>query len=214
MVFTTAPCRSRELPEPGAVAESGGGLRTEGRLAELRDSPFRLRRLSPPHRRPSGGYITVLADAYLMRSHSSSSYVVYGRASGLTLCEVPTQTAEHALATPYEVTLLGSWSGTFRGRSDVWSIWYSRDVPWAATSDVQTRAHAQRLVDEFAAAAAQADREGRVHSPSPPPNIGFAAPPASRSARGASGGFGSGFADGFRAGLGRGGGRRAFGRRR
>lgn len=100
--------------------------------------------------------------------------------------------------------LLGHWHGTFRGRTDQWSIWYGHDVPWAATGDVQTVPHAVRLIDGFAQAANRAERERRVTRPSPPPKHESvpawarwaATTPSSRVPR-SGGGFGAGFVDGL-----------------
>ena len=142
---------------------------------------------------PSGGFITVLADAYLVRSSNPAEFVVYGEASGAEMCRVRAGIAHQALAHPDDITFLGDWQGTFRGRRDTWTIWYAHEVPWAATAEVRTVPHAARLIFEFIEAAASAEREGRVHSPSPPPSPLLTRRDSSR--RG--GGFFSGFAEGF-----------------
>jgi hypothetical protein len=118
-------------------------------------------------------YITLLSDARLMLTpYGIGEYVVWGEASGGAMCEVPADIARAAIGAPELVTFLASWPGTFRGRTDTWSLWYALDMVWAATGDVSHPDDALRLIEDFLADANDAEHAGRIHNPDPPPSAG------------------------------------------
>jgi hypothetical protein len=123
----------------------------------------------PPTR---AGFVTALNDAYLVPR--DSGYAIFWRTSGHDLCTVDRDVAERALRGDRTVIRLGSWSGTIRGRKDRWTVWWSRGVPWASTSDVSDGDHTLRLIENWRAQAAQAQARGQHWEPLPP---GVAPPP-------------------------------------
>jgi hypothetical protein len=87
------------------------------------------------------------------------------------------------------VVRLGSWSGTLRGRSDRWTLWWARGVPWASTSDVADGDHTLRLIERWRDQVARAEARGQRWEPVPPgavppsPPRVQAAPPRPRRGR-------------------------------
>jgi hypothetical protein len=125
-----------------------------------------------PSPRPT--FITALSDAYLVPR--DDLYAVFWRTAGRDLCRVEAAVAEKALRGDGEVVRLGSWSGTIRGRQDEWTLWWSRGVSWAATSDVADGDQTLRLIERWRAEAARAEARGQRWDPAPPAD----APPAPR----------------------------------
>jgi hypothetical protein len=117
----------------------------------------------PPTR---SGFITALSDAYLVPR--DDGYAIYWRTSGDDLCTVERDVAERALRGERTVVRLGSWSGNLRGRSDQWTLWWARGVPWAATSDVSDGDHTLRLIQRWQDQAARAEARGQHWEPVPP----------------------------------------------
>jgi hypothetical protein len=117
----------------------------------------------PPTR---SGFITALSDAYLVPR--DDGYAIFWRTSGDDLCTVERDVAERALRGERTVVRLGSWSGTLRGRSDQWTLWWARGVPWAATSDVADGDHTLRLIEHWRDQAARAEAVGQRFEPVPP----------------------------------------------
>jgi hypothetical protein len=115
---------------------------------------------------PSPTFITALSDAYLVPREDR--YAVFWRTAGHDLCRVEAATAERALRGDGEVVRLGSWSGAIRGHHDDWTLWWSRGVPWAATSDVADDDQTLRLIERWRAQAARAEARGQRWDPAPP----------------------------------------------
>jgi hypothetical protein len=126
----------------------------------------------PPTR---AGFVTALSDAYLVPR--DGGYAIFWRTSGHDLCSVERDVAERALRGERTVVRLGSWSGTIHGRSDEWTVWWSRGVPWASTSDVSDGDDTLRLIERWRAEAAQAEARGQRWEPLPP-GVTPPAPPA------------------------------------
>jgi len=126
----------------------------------------------PPTR---SGFITALSDAYLVPREGG--YAIFWRTSGDDLCTVERDVAERALRGERTVVRLGSWSGTLRGRSDQWTLWWARGVPWAATSDVADGDHTLRLIERWKDEAARAEARGQRWEPVPPGATPPAPPP-------------------------------------
>jgi hypothetical protein len=120
-------------------------------------------------------FITALSDAYLVPREDR--YAVFWRTAGRDLCRVEPSTAEEALRGGGAVVRLGTWSGTIRGRSDEWTLWWSRGGSWATTSDVADRDQAQRLIERWRADAARAEARGQRWDPAPPADAPPSAPP-------------------------------------
>ena len=116
----------------------------------------------PPTR---SGFITALDDAYLMPREDG--YAVFWRTSGRDLCMVEADVAERALRRQGKVVRLGTWSGTLRGRSDEWTLWWARGVPWASTSDVVGE-DILVLIEHWQTEFAQAQARGQRWDPLPP----------------------------------------------
>lgn len=134
------------------------------------------------------GFITELSDAYLVPR--DEAYAIFWRTSGRDLCAVERDVAESALRGERSVIRLGSWSGTFRGRSDEWTLWWARGVPWASTSDVSDGDHTLRLIERWQDEVAHAEARGQRWEPLPPGAVLPADPPPPeprplRTARGA-----------------------------
>jgi hypothetical protein len=117
----------------------------------------------PPTR---SGFITALSDAYLVPR--DERYAIFWRTSGDDLCTVERDVAERALRGDRTVVRLGSWSGTLRGASDEWTLWWSRGVPWVSTSDVVEPDHTLRLIERWQDQAARAEARGQRWEPLPP----------------------------------------------
>jgi hypothetical protein len=117
----------------------------------------------PPTR---SGFITALSDAYLVPR--DESYAIFWRTSGDDLCTVERDVAERALRGDRTIVRLGSWSGTLRGASDEWTLWWSRGVPWVSTSDVVEPDHTLRLIERWHDQAARAEARGQRWEPLPP----------------------------------------------
>ena len=117
----------------------------------------------PPTR---AGFITALDDAYLMPR--DDGYAVFWRTSGHDLCTVEADVAERALRRQGTVVRLGTWSGTLRGRTDDWTLWWARGVPWASTSDVAGGEDVLPLIEHWQAGLARAQASGRRWEPRPP----------------------------------------------
>jgi hypothetical protein len=117
----------------------------------------------PPTR---SGFITALSDAYLVPR--DDGYAIFWRTSGDDLCTVERDVAERALRGERTVVRLGSWSGTLRGRSDRWTLWWARGVPWASTSDVADGDHTLRLIERWRDQVARAEARGQQWDPLPP----------------------------------------------
>ena len=117
----------------------------------------------PPTR---AGFITALDDAYLMPREDG--YAVFSRTSGVDLCAVRREVAERALRREGQVVQLGTWSGTLRGRTDDWTLWWARGVPWAATSDVAGGEEILPLIERWQNELARAQAHGRRWDPLPP----------------------------------------------
>ena len=111
-------------------------------------------------------FITALSDAYLVPR--DDLYAVFWRTAGRDLCRVEPAVAERALRGDREVVRLGSWSGAIGGRHDDWTLWWSRGVPWAATSDVDDGDQTLRLIERWRAEVAQAEARGQRWDPAPP----------------------------------------------
>jgi hypothetical protein len=120
--------------------------------------------IEDPPTRP--GFITALDDAYLMPREDG--YAVFWRTCGRDLCTVRPEVAERALRRQGRVVRLGTWSGTLRGRSDDWTLWWARGVPWAATSDVSGGEDILALIERWQAELAQAQARGQRWEPLPP----------------------------------------------
>jgi hypothetical protein len=120
--------------------------------------------IDDPPTRP--GFITALDDAYLMPREDG--YAVFWRTSGRDLCTVRPEVAERALRRQGNVVRLGTWSGTLRGRSDEWTLWWARGVPWAATSDVGGGEDVLPLIERWQAELARAQARGQRWDPLPP----------------------------------------------
>jgi hypothetical protein len=118
------------------------------------------------------GFITALSDAFLVPRNGD--YAIFWRTSGGDLCMVEREVAERALRGERTVVRLGSWSGTLRGRSDEWTLWWARGVPWASTSDVADGDHTLRLIERWQDEAAHHEARGLRWEPVPP---GAAPPP-------------------------------------
>jgi hypothetical protein len=103
-------------------------------------------------------FITALDDAYLMPREDG--YAVFWRTSGHDLCTVPHEVAERALRRQGQVVRLGTWSGTLRGRSDEWTLWWARGVPWASTGDVAGDEEVLPLIERWQAELARAQARG------------------------------------------------------
>jgi hypothetical protein len=129
----------------------------------------------PPTR---AGFITALNDAYLVPRNEG--YAIFWRTSGRDLCTVEPDVAESALRGDHGVVRLGSWSGTFRGRSDEWTLWWARGVPWASTSDVSDGDQTLRLIERWQAEVAHAEARGQRWDPTPPGARPVEPPPAVR----------------------------------
>jgi hypothetical protein len=112
------------------------------------------------------GFITVLDDAYLMPREDG--YAVFWRTSGRDLCTIEADVAERALRRQGEVVRLGAWSGTLRGRTDEWTLWWARGVAWASTSDVSGGEHILLLIKHWQAELARAQARGQRWEPLPP----------------------------------------------
>jgi hypothetical protein len=112
------------------------------------------------------GFITALSDAFLVPRNEG--YAIFWRTSGGDLCMVEREVAERALRGERTVVRLGSWSGTLRGRSDEWTLWWARGVPWASTSDVADGDHTLRLIERWQDEAAHAEARGLRWEPVPP----------------------------------------------
>jgi hypothetical protein len=112
------------------------------------------------------GFITALSDAFLVPRNGG--YAIFWRTSGGDLCRVDRDVAERALRGDPTVVRLGSWSGTLRGRSDRWTLWWARGVPWASTSDVADGDHTLRLIERWRDDAAHAEARGLRWEPVPP----------------------------------------------
>jgi hypothetical protein len=112
------------------------------------------------------GFITALSDAFLVPRNGG--YAIFWRTSGGDLCTVEHEVAERALRGEGTVVRLGSWSGTLRGRSDQWTLWWARGVPWASTSDVADGDHTLRLIERWQHDAARAEARGQRWEPVPP----------------------------------------------
>jgi hypothetical protein len=125
---------------------------------------------------PSPTFITALSDAYLVPREDR--YAVFWRTAGLDLCRVDSAVAEEALRGGGAVVRLGSWSGSIRGRHDEWTLWWSRGVSWAATSDVADGDETLRLIERWRAEAARAEARGQRWDPVPPVDV----PPPARHA--------------------------------
>jgi hypothetical protein len=117
----------------------------------------------PPTR---SGFITALSDAYLVPR--DERYAIFWRTSGDDLCTVERDVAERALRGDRTIVRLGSWSGTLRGASDEWTLWWSRGVPWVSTSDVVEPDHTLRLIERWHDQAARAEARGQRWEPLPP----------------------------------------------
>jgi hypothetical protein len=117
----------------------------------------------PPTR---SGFITALSDAYLVPR--DERYAIFWRTSGDDLCTVERDVAERALRGDRTVVKLGNWSGTLRGASDEWTLWWSRGVPWVSTSDVVDADHTLRLIERWHDQAARAEARGQRFEPLPP----------------------------------------------
>jgi hypothetical protein len=117
----------------------------------------------PPTR---SGFITALSDAYLVPR--DEGYAIFWRTSGHDLCTVDRDVAESALRGERGAVRLGSWSGTFRGHSDEWTLWWARGVPWASTSDVSDGDQTLRLIERWRAEVAHAEARGQRWEPVPP----------------------------------------------
>lgn len=117
----------------------------------------------PPTR---AGFITALDDAYLMPR--DDGYAIFWRTSGRDLCTVETDVAERALRRRGAIVRLGTWSGTLRGRSDDWTLWWWRGVPWASTSDVTRGEDVLALIEHWQAGLARAQARGQHWEPRPP----------------------------------------------
>jgi hypothetical protein len=118
---------------------------------------------------PRGGsptFITALSDAYLVPR--DDLYAIFWRTAGRDLCRVEPAVAEEALRGDGGAVRLGSWSGAIRGRHDDWTLWWSRGVSWAATSDVADGDETLRLIERWRAEAAQAEARGQRWDPVPP----------------------------------------------
>ncbi len=111
-------------------------------------------------------FITALDDAYLMPREGA--YAVFWRTGGHDLCAVPAGVAEEALRRDGRPVHLGAWSGTLRGRSDDWALWWARGLVWAATGDVADGEQALRLMERWRAQAAREEACGRRWDPLPP----------------------------------------------
>src|SRR5258705_12822790 len=101
------------------------------------------------------GVSNTLCDACLVAR--DECYDIFWRTSGHDLCTVERDVAESALRGERGPVRLGSWSGTFRGRSDEWTLWWARGVPWASTSDVSDGDETLRLIERWQAEAARAE---------------------------------------------------------
>jgi hypothetical protein len=121
------------------------------------------------------GFITALDDAYLMPREDG--YAVFWRTSGRDLCTVEADVAERALRRQGEVVRLGTWSGTLRGRSDAWTLWWARGVPWASTSDVAGGEQILTLIEHWQTELARAQARGQRWEPLPPGVMPRADPP-------------------------------------
>jgi hypothetical protein len=165
-------------PESNAEGGSQGfeicGAPSDSSERELGTSPPASVEAPPPEAEadlPPAGFITVLADAFLVPGDASGypgKYVVFAEGAASVLCVVPTDRVAHVRREPHSPVLLGDWPATFRGVFDEWQIWYAEDVPWAASCDVVTVGHAARLIEDFTHEMRRAELAGRVHSPSPP----------------------------------------------
>jgi hypothetical protein len=120
--------------------------------------------IDDPPTRPR--FITALDDAYLMPREDG--YAVFARGWGRDLCMVRTEVAERALRRQDSVVQLGTWSGTLRGRTDDWTLWWARGVPWAATSDVADSEEILPLIQRWQAELARAQARGQRWDPLPP----------------------------------------------
>jgi hypothetical protein len=121
------------------------------------------------------GFITALSDAYLVPR--DEGYAIFWRTSGRDLCAVARDVAESALRGERGAVRLGSWSGTFRGRSDEWTLWWARGLPWASTSDVSDGDHTLRLIERWQDEVAHAEARGQRWDPLPPGVVPPAEPP-------------------------------------
>jgi hypothetical protein len=149
-----------------AVDSPRTGLRVLGsgnRALTAASHPEALQIEEPPTRT---GFITALDDAYLMPREDG--YAVFWRTSGRDLCTVEADVAEAALRRQGEVVRLGTWSGTLRGRSDDWTLWWARGVPWASSSDVAGGEQILALIARWQAELARAQARGQRWEPWPP----------------------------------------------
>ena len=112
-------------------------------------------------------FITALDDAYLMPR--DGGYAVFWRPSGRDLCIVPPEVADRALRREGTVVRLGTWSGTLRGRSDEWTLWWARGVPWASTGDVDEGDEILPLIERWQTEVARAQARGWAPRPAAPP---------------------------------------------
>jgi hypothetical protein len=120
----------------------------------------------PIPRGESPTFITALSDAYLVPR--DDLYAIFWRTAGRDLCRVEPAVAEEALRGDGGAVRLGSWSGAIHGRHDDWTLWWSRGVSWAATSDVADGDETLRLIERWRAEAAQAEARGQRWDPVPP----------------------------------------------